>query len=162
MKTIAKKSTSKATTKNASTKTKKINTKKDTTVNLPKLSKRISDKLDKIKTFEDDLKGGVELNNWKRLQHISNVAEVELFGMNDMIRHFIAVNNKKKLLSPKIMKCLTFKHVVAYVKTSKYSHLSHFTAHQVKLICNAVIKEHNKGIAQLERAEKQSKKVAKI
>lgn len=127
---------------------------------IPQVSKALQTKVDKIAKFEEEKAQGVEHNDYQKLLHVSNKTTVATFNLSQALKMYL--NQTKGEFTPKVMQCLTMKNVIAYIKESKYRNLSLYTYHQITLICNAVIKEHNRGIAQLERAAKQQAKVDKI
>lgn len=125
------------------------------TVKVAKLSKRLVTKLEKVENFNL-----TESNNFQKLLHVSNVTEVEMFGLNKALKTYI--KNAKGILTPNQLKVLTFDNVLEYIKSSeKYKDLPLFSLHQITLISNAVIKEHDKATKLAARAEKQGAIVGK-
>lgn len=117
-----------------------------------KISKRVERKLDKISKFDAKNAG-----SWEILQHVSNVAEVETFSLSKVIKIFLnSANKSSNGLTKSQRDVLTFANVVEYVRNSeKFSHLTHFTFHQVKLICNDVIKSKDLNTKRAAKVAKQ-------
>ena len=122
---------------------------------IPTVSKRVIELQDKIESFdklEDDKK-----SQYARLLQVSRLNQVENMGLNKALKQFLRLAKEEKLNT----KVLTFNNVVEYIKTSKYKNLSLFSSHQITLICNDVMKKHDKAIKLALRVERQNKAIAK-
>lgn len=123
-------------------------------VNTPKVSKRLANKIEKIATFKSE-----EANNFTKLLHVSNLAEVETFGLNRALK--IYIEKASTVLSPSQIGILTFDNVRKYIAESKYKDLPVFSFHQITLICNSMVKTLHAETKRTERAIKQGAKVGK-
>lgn len=123
-------------------------------VSTPKVSKRLTEKMEKISGFNSE-----KANNFTKLLHVSNLAEVETFGLNRALKIYIEKANE--VLSPSQIALLTFGNVKTYIEKSKYKDLPVFSFHQITLICNGLIKEQHAETKRSEKAVKQGAKVGK-
>ena len=122
----------------------------------PKTSKAIIEKIEALKSF--DKKGA---SSFKRLLATGKAVHIANMGLNKAIKNYIETAKSVNFLTPKQMQVLTFKNVCDHIKESKYKNLTLFSVHQITLICNEVIKKHDKNTARAARAEAQNKKEAK-
>lgn len=99
-----------------------------------KISSRLAKKLVSIDLFQLETS-----NSWDKLIHVANLSEVETFGLNRVLKMFL--DKADGILTDSQMSHLTFKNVIDVIKTSEYSELRLFSFHQIKLICNSVIKK---------------------
>jgi len=126
-------------------------------VSIPKVSKAIMVKMEKIEKF-DNLKEA-DKTSYKRLLQVSRLATVENMGLNKALKTFLDV--AKGELLPKQIEVLTFNNVKKHLMESKYKDLPLFSMHQITLICNEVVKKHDKNIQRELRVERQNKAIAK-
>jgi hypothetical protein len=118
-----------------------------------KVSKRLSDKMNKIANFKIE-----EANSFQKLLHIANVSEVESYGLNKALNLYI--KNAEATLTASQMELLTFANIKEFInKSKKYASLPVFTFHQITLIVNSYIKEYHAPTKLTARAMKQGAKV---
>ena len=134
------------------------NLKTKNTVKKAKISKRLAKKIEKVENFDSKNAG-----SWDRLMHVANLAEIDTFSLSKVVKTFLEASKKAGVgLTPAQKKVLTFNNVKDYVnKSDKYSHLTHFSFHQVKLICNAVIKANDLNTKRAAKVKKQGGTVGK-
>ena len=144
----------------------KVATKRNLTVTAPKLkgtpikefkpakvSKRLSSKIEKIASFNIE-----EANGFQKLLHVSNLSEVETYGLNKALNLYL--KNADGVLSASQMELISFATVKEFIgKSKKYASLPVFTFHQITLIINAFIKENHTPTKLTARAMKQGAKV---
>lgn len=120
------------------------------TVVKAQLSKKVAADLQKVMEF--DKKGA---SAYKRLLIASKAAKLDGMGLNKAIKTYLSA--AKGYLTPSQLECVTFANVKAAIEDSpKYSELPLFTFHQITLVCNKVIKDHDAAT----RAEVKAAKLA--
>jgi hypothetical protein len=118
-----------------------------------KVSKRLSDKMSKIASFKME-----EANGFQKLLYVSNLSEVESYGLNKALNLYI--KNADGVLTASQMELLTFANIKEFInKSKKYASLPVFTFHQITLIVNSYIKEYHAPTKLTARAIKQGAKV---
>jgi hypothetical protein len=122
-------------------------------VKIAKVSKRLSDKMQKIASFKIE-----EANGFQKLLHVSNLSEVETYGLNKALNLYL--NNAVGVLSASQLELINFATIREFIgKSKKWNCLPVFTFHQITLIINAFIKEHHAPTRLTARAMRQGAKV---
>jgi hypothetical protein len=98
---------------------------------------------------------------WERLNVTRAKVEIGNMGVNKLIRTFL--EEGANVLTDAQKAVLTFENVVNFINSSEeLKGVKLFTTWQMNLICNQVVKLHDRNTKLSEKVAKQSKKVATV
>jgi len=136
--------------------------KKESTPKVAKTPKIVTPKFESKKTtkiLESVSNFNVEnANSLQKLRYINNVIVLADMNISKIGKNFIQYGTD--ILTPSQINALDFANIKAYVNSSvKYSSLKLFTANDMVLICNAVIKLHDNATKIATKVAKQGGKI---
>ena len=104
----------------------------------------------KLAKLNQSIQKAVNGNNWDKLGAISLNAKIDSCKLSKVAKTFIecsVLDDGTKLLNDKQIELLSYGNIVNFVRNSdKLKDLTLFTLNDVKLICNSILKAHDKSI----------------